>query len=80
MAKTSKTLSAFQMAKRICERSDNIYDKKIFNRQVISNILSMYMDECRKALLDGEKDKIRQGWNDRTRNKSPYENIQPSHV
>ncbi len=58
MAKTSKTLSAFQMAKRICERSDNIYDKKIFNRQVINNILSMYMDECRKALLDGEKIKL----------------------
>lgn len=46
-------LTANQMAKRICDRKDNVYDKKI-----IENILNMYMDECRKALLSGERVQI----------------------
>ena len=48
-----KTLSAFKMAKRIFDRKDNVYDKK-----VIENILNMYMDECYKALLQGERVQI----------------------
>lgn len=48
-----KALTACQMAKRICEREDNIYDKRI-----IENILNLYMDECHKALLDGERVQI----------------------
>ena len=50
-----KALSACQMAKRICNREDNIYDKKIVTKQLITNILLMYMDECRKALAEGER-------------------------
>lgn len=55
MARVKRTnaLTACKMAKRICDRSDNIYDKKI-----IENILKMYMDECRKALLSGERVQI----------------------
>lgn len=41
-----EALTAHQMAKRISDRDDNIFDKR-----VIANILDMYMDECRKALL-----------------------------
>lgn len=51
--KGTKALTACKMAKRICDRSDNIYDKKI-----IENIIKMYMDECRKALLAGERVQI----------------------
>lgn len=51
--KGTKVLSAFKMAKRICDRKDNVYDKK-----VIESILNMYMDECRKALLEGERVQI----------------------
>ena len=51
--KRTNALTACKMAKRICDRSDNIYDKKI-----IENILKMYMDECRKALLAGERVQI----------------------
>lgn len=51
--KRMNTLTACKMAKRICYRRDNIYDKKI-----IENILKMYMDECRKALLAGERVQI----------------------
>ena len=54
MAK-GRTLSAFQMAKRICDREDNIYNKKMINRQVVTDILQMYMDECHKALVNGER-------------------------
>lgn len=57
MAK-KKAVTAFQMAKRICDRSDNIYNKKIITRQVVTDILQMYMDECRKALLEGERIEI----------------------
>lgn len=53
-----KALSAFKMAKRICDREDNIYNKKLINRQVVTDILRMYMDECRKALIDGERIEI----------------------
>lgn len=48
-----EALTAYQMAKRISDRDDNIFDKK-----VIANILNMYMDECRKALLSGERVQI----------------------
>lgn len=48
--KGTQALSAHQMAKRICERNDNVYDKRI-----IENILNMYMDECREAMLRGER-------------------------
>ena len=51
--KGTKALSAYKMAKRICNRKDNVYDKRI-----IENILNMYMDECRKALLSGERIQI----------------------
>ena len=53
MSKVKGTLSAFKMSQRICDREDNIYTKK-----VILDILHMYMDECRKAILAGEKVEI----------------------
>lgn len=53
-----KALSAYKMAKRIYDREDNVYDKKIVTRQLITNILLMYMDECRKALAEGERIEI----------------------
>jgi hypothetical protein len=55
MTGTKKTLTAFKMAKRIFDNTDNIYNKKVINRQVITDILKLYMDECRKALLKGER-------------------------
>ncbi len=51
--KGTEALSAYKMAKRISDRKDNVYDKRI-----IENILNMYMDECRKALLSGERVQI----------------------
>lgn len=51
--KGTSALTASKIAKRICDRKDNIYDKRI-----IENILNMYMDECRKALLAGERVQI----------------------
>ena len=51
--KGTEALSAYIMAKRISDRKDNVYDKRI-----IENILNMYMDECRKALLSGERVQI----------------------
>ena len=48
--KGTQALSAHQMARRICERDDNVYDKRI-----IENILNMYTDECREAILRGER-------------------------
>ena len=54
MAK-GRTLTAFMLAKRICDREDNIYNKKMINRQVVTDILKMYMDECYKALINGER-------------------------
>lgn len=53
-----KALSAYKMAKRIYNREDNVYDKKVITRQLITSILLMYMDECRKALADGERIEI----------------------
>ena len=38
------------MTYRVAEREDNIYHPKM-----ISAILNMYLDECRKALIKGEK-------------------------
>lgn len=53
-----KTLTAYKMAKRIYNREDNVYDKKVITKQLITNILLMYMDECRKALAEGERIEI----------------------
>jgi len=43
-------VSAFQMANRIVEREDNIYKK-----EVVYGVLKAYMQECRKALINGER-------------------------
>ena len=51
-------LTANQIAKRIYNREDNVYDKKVITKQLITNILLMYMDECRKALAEGERIEI----------------------
>lgn len=51
-------LTANQIAKRIYNREDNVYDKKVITKQLITNILHMYMDECRKALAEGERIEI----------------------
>lgn len=53
-----KALSAYKMAKRIFNREDNVYDRKVITKQLITNILLMYMDECRKALAEGERIEI----------------------
>ncbi len=53
-----KALSAYKMAKRIYNREDNVYDKKVITKQLITNILLMYMDECRRALAEGERIEI----------------------
>lgn len=50
---TRKGLSANKMAARILSREDNIY-----KRETVYRILNMYMDECRKALLRGERVQI----------------------
>lgn len=42
------------MTTRVAGRDDNIYHPKI-----ISTILNMYLDECRKALLKGENVQLR---------------------
>lgn len=51
-------LTANQIAKRIYNREDNVYDKKVITKQLITSILHMYMDECRKALAEGERIEI----------------------
>lgn len=51
--KRAKPLTMNQMANRISEREDNIFDVK-----VIKNILNMYMEECFKALISGERVQI----------------------
>ena len=43
-----------KMTTRVAARDDNIYHPKI-----ISTILNMYLDECRKALLKGENVQLR---------------------
>lgn len=44
-----KSVTSYQMSARIYEREDNIY-----SRAVITNVLRMYMDEFRRALVKGE--------------------------
>ena len=51
--KGTTALTASKMAKRISTRKDNIYDKRI-----IENILNMYMDEIRTAMINGERIQI----------------------
>lgn len=51
--KGTTALTSNKMAKRICGREDNVYDKRI-----VKDILDMYMDECQKALLQGERVQI----------------------
>ncbi|MCI8925301.1 MAG: hypothetical protein HFI45_15120 [Lachnospiraceae bacterium] len=51
-------LTANQIAKRIYNREDNVYDKKVITKQLITSILLMYMNECRKALAEGERIEI----------------------
>lgn len=43
-------LTENQMAIRICNREDNLY----YKQQMIKNILNMYSDEIKKAMLNGE--------------------------
>lgn len=57
-AKRKTTLTAHKMAKRIYDREDNVYNKKIVTQKLITDILLMYMDECRKALAEGERIEI----------------------
>ena len=56
--KGTKALSSYKMAKRISDRKDNVYDKKVITKQLITSVLLMYMDECRKALAEGERIEI----------------------
>jgi len=46
----NKALTVNQIAGRILERDDN--DRK---KGVIRDIINMYMEECRKALINGER-------------------------
>lgn len=50
---TRKALAISDMAWRIQNREDNLY-----SGNVISNVLKMYMDECKKSLLKGERIQI----------------------
>ena len=47
---TEKSLTIAQMTRRICEREDNTYSKK-----VVSDVLKAYMEECKKGLIKGER-------------------------
>lgn len=47
-------LSAYKMAGRIHERKDNV----VYKKEMIYDILKMYMDEVRKALIKGERVQI----------------------
>lgn len=53
MALGKKGLTLFQIAGRILNREDNIYKKDI-----VCDVLKMYMDEVQKALLRGERVQI----------------------
>ena len=64
--KRMRAVTAHQMAKRICDRKDNVYDKRI-----IENIVDMYMEECYKSLLTGESTDYR-GRDNYTRSKNTY--------
>lgn len=44
------TVSSYGMAAKIHEREDNMYTKA-----VIRKVIDMYLEECRKALLKGER-------------------------
>lgn len=48
------TLNENQMAARICNREDNYY----YKHQMIKEILHMYSDEIRQAMLNGERVQI----------------------
>lgn len=50
---TNQGLAANKMAARILNREDNKYKKEL-----IYDVLKMYMDECRKAVLNGERVQI----------------------
>lgn len=54
MTENVKGLTVYMMAGRIHNREDNVY----YKRDMISDILKMYMDECHKALLNGERIQI----------------------
>ena len=47
---SKSALTVNQIAGRICDRDGNLYSKK-----VVCEILNMYMEECRKGLLRGER-------------------------
>ena len=51
--KGTTALTASKMAKRISDRKDNLYD-----RRIIENILNMYMDEIYNAMMNGERVQI----------------------
>lgn len=51
---TKLGLSPHKMAGRIAERADN----KIYKKEFVYDILKMYMEECQKALLRGERVQI----------------------
>lgn len=53
-----KMLTERHMAKRIYDREDFAFNKKIITKQLIASILTMYMDECQRALADGERVQI----------------------
>lgn len=48
------TLKAPSMSKRILDREDNIY-----RMETIRKVIDMYMEECRKALIKGERIQIK---------------------
>lgn len=50
MGEYKKSVTVNQMALRILNREDNLYKKEIVN-----DILNMYVEECKKALLNGER-------------------------
>lgn len=54
-ARRKTTLTVHKMAKRIFNREDNVFNKRIVTQKLITDILLMYMDECRKALENGER-------------------------
>ncbi|MCH5271767.1 MAG: hypothetical protein J1E83_13685 [Lachnospiraceae bacterium] len=47
---SKSALTVNQIAGRICDRDGNLYSKK-----VVYEILNMYIEECRKGLLRGER-------------------------
>ena len=47
--KGTKALSAYKMAKRIYNREDNVDDKKVITKQLITNIL---LRNCQKITFN----------------------------